>query len=31
MDGDRLVKKIYQAEVKVTGGEVDQGEGGWME
>ena len=28
MEGRRLVKEIYRAEFE---GEVDQGEGGWME
>ena len=32
MEGERLMKKIYRAEVGVTGGDqVDQGKGGWME
>ena len=31
MKGERLMKKIYRAEVGVTGGELDQEEGEWME
>ena len=31
MEGERLVKMIYRAEVEGSRGEVDQGEGGWME
>ena len=31
MEGERLVKKIYRAEVEGNRGEVDQRERGWME
>ena len=31
MEGERLVKKIYRAEVEGNRGEVDQGKDGWME
>ena len=31
MEGEKSVKKYIEQKSRVTGEEVDQGEGGWME